>query len=410
MSKLYEEFKGRGLIKQSTIEEDRLKDFLNGSPFSVYAGFDPTKPSLHVGHLIPIMILSHMQRAGHRPICIVGGGTALIGDPSGRDSMREMLNEAKILENLRYIKTQLSHFIDFTDEKALLLNNYDWLKLENYIDFIRKIGPHFTVNRMLTADCFKIRMEKGLSFLEFNYMILQAYDFYNLFQKYNCQLQVGGDDQWSNIIAGIELIRRMEGKEAFGMTNPLLTRSDGKKMGKSEGGAVWLDPEQTSPFEYYQFWRNTTDDDVIKFMKIYTFLPLDEIESYSKLEGEELNSVKEILAYEATMIVHGKENADKARETALNIFRNGSLDAAPSIQMDEESVIGKELAELCLDAKIFDSKSEARRMISQGGLSLNGNKITDIKTIVQSSDVNEGAISIKKGKKSFYKIEIIPRG
>jgi tyrosyl-tRNA synthetase len=253
-------------------------------------------------------------------------------------------------------------------------------------------------------------MEKGLSFLEFNYMILQAYDFYNLFQKYNCQLQVGGDDQWSNIIAGIELIRRMEGKEAFGMTNPLLTRSDGKKMGKSEGGAVWLDPEQTSPFEYYQFWRNTTDDDVIKFMKIYTFLPLDEIESYSKLEGEELNSVKEILAYEATMIVHGKENADKARETALNIFRNGSLDAAPSIQMDEESVIGKELAELCLDAKIFDSKSEARRMISQGGLSLNGNKITDIKTIVQSSDVNEGAISIKKGKKSFYKIEIIPRG
>ena len=410
MSNLYEEFLGRGLIKQSTIEDERLKEFLNGPSFSVYAGFDPTKHSLHVGHLIPIMILSHMQRAGHRPICVVGGGTAMIGDPSGRDSMREMLTESKILENLRGIKAQLSHFIDFSEEKALLLNNYDWLKLENYIDFIRKVGPHFTVNRMLTAECFKIRMEKGLSFLEFNYMILQAYDFYNLFQKYNCKLQVGGDDQWSNIIAGIELIRRTEGKEAFGMTNPLLTRSDGKKMGKSEGGAVWLDPELTSPFEYYQFWRNTTDDDVVKFMKIYTFLPLDEIENYSKLKGEELNRVKEILAYEATKIVHGKDNADKARETALNIFRNGSLDAAPSIVMEEESVIGKELAELCLEAKIFESKSEARRMITQGGLSLNGNKITDVKTIIDLGDINDGSLSIKKGKKSFYKIEIRQRG
>jgi len=407
MPQLFEEFKGRDLIKQATIELDRLKTILNGSPISVYAGFDPTKPSLHVGHLIPIMILSHMQKAGHRPICVVGGGTAMIGDPSGKDSMREMLSEENIQENMRGIKAQLSKFIDFEDEKALLVNNYDWLGFENYIDFIRKIGPHFTVNRMLAAECFKIRMEKGLSFLEFNYMILQAYDFYTLFRQYECVLQIGGDDQWSNIIAGVELIRRIDGKEAYGMTNPLLARSDGKKMGKTEGGAVWLDPQLTSPFDYYQFWRNTTDGDVLKFLKIYTFLPVDEINKFSELKGEELNEVKEILAYEATRIVHGKEEADNAREAAKNIFLAGNITDAPSVPLNNNEVIGVNIADLCVKAGLFSSRSETRRMIEQGGLSMNGNKITDFSIIVTENDIISGMISLKKGKKTFINIEII---
>jgi tyrosyl-tRNA synthetase len=404
---LFEEFSGRDLIKQSTVETDKLKNILNGKPLSVYAGFDPTKPSLHVGHLIPIMILSHMQKAGHRPICVVGGGTAMIGDPSGRDSMREMLTVDKIEENMRGIRAQLSRFIDFENEKALLVNNYDWLGFENYIDFIRKIGPHFTVNRMLTADCFKIRMEKGLSFLEFNYMILQAYDFYTLFKKYDCVMQIGGDDQWSNIIAGVELIRRIEAKESYGMTNPLLTRSDGKKMGKTEGGAVWLDPNLTSPFEYYQFWRNTTDGDVIKFLKIYTFVPVEEIEKYSLLSGEELNSVKDILAYEATKIVHGKPEADKARETAKNIFSAGNVNCAPSIPLERNAIDGVGIVDVCVKAGLFSSKGEARRMIEQGGLNMNGVKISDINLVVSENDFKDGIISLKKGKKTYINIEIV---
>ncbi|HXK48999.1 MAG TPA: tyrosine--tRNA ligase [Clostridiales bacterium] len=405
MPQLFEELKERDLIKQSTIELDRLKTVLNGEPISVYAGFDPTKPSLHVGHLIPIMILSHMQKAGHRPICIVGGGTAMIGDPSGKDSMREMLTNESIEDNVRGIKKQLSKFIDFSNEKALLVNNYDWLGLENYIDFIRKIGPHFTVNRMLAAECFKIRMEKGLSFLEFNYMILQAYDFYTLFMKYNCLLQIGGDDQWSNIIAGVELIRRIEGKEALGMTNPLLTRSDGKKMGKTEGGAVWLDPELTSPYDYYQFWRNTADSDVVKFMKIYTFMNLDEIAQYSSLSGEELNNAKEILAYEATQIVHGKIEADKARETAKNIFSSGNVVNAPAVKIPADEVIGETVSALCVKAGLFSSKGEAKRMIEQGGLSMNGSKVTDPLMTITGNDIIEDLISLRKGKKIFLNIE-----
>ncbi|MBU4485689.1 MAG: tyrosine--tRNA ligase [Candidatus Delongbacteria bacterium] len=406
MSELYEELEGRGLIKQTTLEIDKLKSLLNGTPISVYAGFDPTKPSLHVGHLIPIMILAHMQRAGHRPICVVGGATAMIGDPSGRDNMREMLTEEIIQENLRSIKPQLSNFINFRDEKALLVNNYDWLGFENYIDFIRKIGNHFTVNRMLAADCFKIRMEKGLSFLEFNYMILQAYDFYTLFNKYECVLQIGGDDQWSNIIAGVELIRRIDGKKGYGMTNPLLTRCDGKKMGKTEGGAVWLDPDLTSPFEYYQFWRNTTDDDVIKFLKIYTFIPLYEIEKYSSLKGEELNGVKEILAYEATKIVHGKIEADKAKESAENLFKKGSADNASAIKMTKNEVEGHLLIDICVSAGLFESKSEAKRMILQGGLSLNGIKVDDLSKIISSDDFQNGNLILKKGKKIFLNINV----
>lgn len=407
MKKLFEELEARGLIKQSTIELERLKSLLNGPSISLYAGFDPTKSSLHVGHLIPIMILSHMQQAGHRPICVVGGGTALIGDPSGRDSMREMLTEEKIQENMRGIKSQLSRFIDFNEEKALLVNNYDWLGFENYIDFIRKIGPHFTVNRMLTADCFKIRMEKGLSFLEFNYMILQAYDFYTLYKKYQCALQVGGDDQWSNIIAGVELIRRIEGQEAFGMTNPLLTKSDGKKMGKTEGGAVWLDAELTSPFEYFQFWRNTSDDDVIKFMKIYTFIPVSEIEKYSVLKGEELNTVKELLAYEATKIVHGSLEADKAKESALNLFKFGSMEGAPTVSINKNEIEGRSIADICVSAGLFETKGEAKRMIQQGGLYLNGVKVDDVGKIVSSSDFENGFLDLKKGKKIYLNIKVI---
>lgn len=407
MNRLFEELEARGLIKQSTIELERLKTILNGPSISLYAGFDPTKSSLHVGHLIPIMILSHMQRAGHRPICVVGGGTALIGDPSGRDSMREMLTEEKIQENMRDIKSQLSRFIDFTEEKALLVNNYDWLGFENYIDFIRKVGPHFTVNRMLTADCFKIRMEKGLSFLEFNYMILQAFDFYTLFKKYQCALQIGGDDQWSNIIAGVELIRRIEGQEAFGMTNPLLTKSDGKKMGKTEGGAVWLDAELTSPFEYFQFWRNTSDDDVIKFMKIYTFIPFPDIDKYADLQGEKLNEVKEILAYEATKIVHGKIEADKARESALNIFKKGSMEGAPSVSLNKNEIEGRSLTDICVNAGLFETKSEAKRMILQGGLNLNGVKVDDVGKIVTASDFTNGLLDLKKGKKIYLNIKVI---
>ena len=406
MNKLFEELESRGLIKQSTIETDRLRSVLNGPYLSVYAGFDPTKSSLHVGHLIPIMILSHMQRAGHRPICVVGGGTALIGDPSGRDSMREMLTEEKIQDNMRGTKSQLSRFIDFSEEKALLVNNYDWLGFENYIDFIRKIGPHFTVNRMLTADCFKIRMEKGLSFLEFNYMILQAYDFYTLFKKYQCTLEIGGDDQWSNIIAGVELVRRIEGQEVFGMTNPLLTRSDGKKMGKSEGGAVWLDAELTSPFEYFQFWRNIADDDVIKFLKIYTFLTVSEIEEHALKKGEELNSVKEILAYEATKIVHGEAEAETAREAALNLFKKGSADGAPEVAMNINELEGKLLADVCVSAGLFESKSEAKRMIVQGGLTMNGNKVDDIAKTVSACDFSKGMIELKKGKKIYLNIKV----
>ena len=406
MSNLYAELKERGFIKQITVTEEKIENILNNKKISVYVGFDPTKESLHIGNLLQIMILAHLQKAGHRPICVVGGATALIGDPSGKDSMREMLTEEKIQENLRGIKKQLSHFIDFENEKALMVNNYDWLGNENYINFIRKIGPHFTVNRMLAAECFKMRMEKGLSFLEFNYMIMQAYDFYILSRKYECKMEIGGDDQWSNIIAGMELIRRIDGKEGIGMTTPLLTRSDGKKMGKTESGAVWLNSEWTTPYEYYQYWRNSTDEDVLKFMKLYTFLSLDEIKKFESLEGAELNVAKELLAYETTKLMHGKENADIARETAKNIFLKGGSDGAPSIELEKDQVINQLVVNVVTDAKLFDSKGEARRMIKQGGLSINDKKITDINATVTDDDVNNDEIMLRKGKKTFLLLKI----
>lgn len=405
---LYNELMGRGFIKQITAEEEIIKNILDNDKISIYCGFDPTKDSLHVGHLMPIMLLSHLQRAGHRPLCVVGGATALIGDPSGKDSMREMLTQEDILLNMIGIKKQLSHFIAFGEEKALLLNNFDWLGRENYLNFIREIGPYFSVNRMLTAECFKMRMEKGLTFLEFNYMLLQAFDFYTLSKKYNCRMEVGGDDQWSNILAGIELTRRKDQVEVFGLTVPLLARSDGKKMGKTENGAVWLDPNMTSPYEYYQYWRNTTDDDVVRFMKLYTYLTLEEIAEYGKLQGAELNHAKEILAYETTKIVHGQEEADKARATAKSIFENqgAATDSAPTHDLPAVEVIGQTVVDICVKIAIFDSKGEARRMIQQGGLSVNDTKITDIGYQLNDADVKDGKIAMRKGKKNFYFINV----
>ena len=407
MLNLYAELKERGFIKQITVPEERIESILNNEKISLYTGFDPTKESLHIGHLLPIMFLSYLQKAGHRPICVVGGATALIGDPSGKDSMREMLTDEKIQENLRGLKKQLSHFIDFENEKALLVNNFDWLGNENYIDFIRTIGPHFTVNRMLAAECFKMRMEKGLSFLEFNYMIMQAYDFYVLSRKYECKVQIGGDDQWSNIIAGIELIRRIDSKEGIGLTCPLLTRSDGKKMGKTEGGAVWLNPEWTTPYDYYQYWRNSTDEDVLKFMKLFTFLPLDEINKFESCEGVELNEAKELLAYETTKLMHGKENADTARETAKNIFEKGGSEGAPSIELERNIVIDKLVVDVTVSAELFESKGEARRMIKQGGLSVNDKKVVDINAIISLDDIKNNEIMLKKGKKTYLIVKVI---
>ncbi|NOR43973.1 MAG: tyrosine--tRNA ligase [Candidatus Delongbacteria bacterium] len=406
MSNLYAELKERGFIKQITVPEEKIENILNNEKISVYVGFDPTKESLHIGNLLQIMILSHLQKAGHRPICVVGGATALIGDPSGKDSMREMLTDDKIQENLRGIKKQLSHFINFNDEKALMLNNYDWLGNENYINFIRKIGPHFTVNRMLAAECFKQRMEKGLSFLEFNYMIMQAYDFYVLSRKYECKMEIGGDDQWSNILAGMELIRRIDAKEGIGLTTPLITKSDGKKMGKSESGSVWLKSEWTTSYEYYQYWRNSTDEDVLKFLKLYTFIPLDEINKFESCEGVELNKAKELLAYETTKLMHGIEDADKARESAKNIFLKGGSEGAPSIELEKDQVIGQLVVDVAVSAKLFESKGEARRMIKQGGLSVNDKKVNDINATISNDNIAKNEIMLKKGKKTFLLVKI----
>lgn len=398
---IFEELKVRGFVKQMTTEEENMEKLLTEGNISVYAGFDPTKDTLHVGHLIPIMVLHHLQKNGHRPICVVGGATAKIGDPSGKDSMREMLTEEQLDKNIEGIKKQLSRFMDFSEGKALLLNNFDWLGDKNYIQFIRDIGPHFTVNRMLTAECFKQRMEKGLTFLEFNYMLLQGYDFYNLHKEYNCRLEIGGDDQWSNIIAGIELVRRKDQKEVFGMTMPLLTTASGKKMGKTEGGSVWLDAELTTPYDYFQYWRNTQDQDVIKFMKLYTFLSLDKIVEYEKMEGAEINKVKEILAFETTKIVHGEEAARKALETARSVFAGGVGESAPTFNYEKGSLIDKQVADLAVEVELFKSKGEAKRMMKQNGLSMNDKKITDINQTVIESDIIEGKIILKKGKKNF---------
>ena len=402
---VYDELKARGLIAQMTNEE-RVRDLLNNGKTSFYIGFDPTADSLHVGHFVQIMVMAHMQKAGHTPIALFGGGTGLVGDPSGKSDMRKMLTREEVDHNISCFQKQMSRLIDFSEGKAIMVNNADWLTNLNYIEFLREVGVHFSVNRMLSFECYKQRLERGLSFFELNYMIMQSYDFLVLNRKYNCQLELGGDDQWSNIIGGVELIRRAEGKEAFGMTFTLLTTSDGRKMGKTEKGAVWLDPEKTSPYEFYQYWRNVDDADVIRCLKILTFLPLAEIEELAKLSGSELNKAKEILAFEVTKLIHGEEKAREAQQAAKALFSGASnSDNMPSTELTADDFTDGEIAVLDLLAKtkLVPSKGEARRLIDQGGISIDEEKVASVTAKVPVCAFEKGFVVIKKGKKVYHK-------
>ena len=402
---VYDVLKERGFLKQLTHEEE-MREILGKEKVTFYIGFDPTANSLHVGHFIAMMFMSHMQKAGHRPIALVGGGTAMVGDPSGRTDMRKMLTREDIEENIRGIKKQLSRLIDFSDDKAILENNANWLLDLNYVEFLRDVGVHFSVNRMLTAECFKQRMEKGLSFLEFNYMLMQGYDFLVLNQKYNCTMQLAGDDQWSNILAGMELIRRKEGKPAYGMTCSLLTNSEGKKMGKTANGAVWLDPEKTSPFDFYQYWRNVDDADVEKCLSLLTFLPMDEVRRLAALEGSEINKAKAILAYEVTKLVHGEEEANKAKAAAESLFGGGvDMSNVPTVTIGND-MVESNILDILVQTKIVPSKAEGRRLIQQGGLTVNETKIEDVNAKFSMDFINDGYALIKRGKKKFYKLEV----
>ena len=396
---VFEILKDRGFFAQCT-DESALEKILNDHPVTFYIGFDPTADSLHAGHFIALMAMAWMQRAGHKPICLVGGGTGTIGDPSGRTDMRKFMTDEIIEHNCEQFKKQIARFIDFSEDRALMVNNGDWLRKLNYIDLLRDVGQHFTVNRMLAAECYKNRWEKGLTFLEFNYMVMQAFDFYTLTSKYNCELQMGGDDQWSNIIAGVELIRRKTGRSAFGLTNKLLTKSDGSKMGKTAGGAVWLDADKTSPYDFYQYWRNVDDADVGKCLSLLTFLPMEEVNELANRKDSGINESKKILAFEVTKLVHGEEEARKAETAAVNIF-SGNLDAnMPTIKIP--NLIGRKLIDVLVDAKIFSSKSEARRMIQQNGLTLNDEKISDEEKFFDEKDL---PAVIRKGKKKFWRLE-----
>lgn len=402
---LYDELVKRGLIAQVTNEEE-IKNKINKGEATFYIGFDPTADSLHVGHFMALCLMKRLQMAGNRPIALIGGGTAMIGDPSGRTDMRQMMTKETIDANVECFKKQMARFIDFSDDKALLVNNADWLLDLNYVEVLREVGSHFSVNRMLAAECYKQRLEKGLSFLEFNYMIMQSYDFLKLFDKYGCVLQFGGDDQWSNMIGGMELIRRKRGKEANAMTINLLLNSEGKKMGKTQSGAVWLDPDKTPPYTFYQYWRNVDDADVIKCIKMLTFIPLDEISKMESWEGSQLNEAKDILAYELTKLVHGEEEADKARDASKALFSgNGSSENMPSVELKEEDFRdGKiDILGILVATELAPSRSEARRNVQQGGVSVNGDKITDIHTNYGPEAFGEEFI-IKKGKKKFCKV------
>ena len=402
---IYEELVARGLIAQVT-DEDRIKDLVNNGKATFYIGFDPTADSLHVGHFMALCLMKRLQEAGNKPIALIGGGTAMIGDPSGRTDMRQMMTPETIQHNCDCFKKQMSRFIDFSDGKALMVNNADWLMGLNYIEVLREVGAHFSVNRMLTAECYKQRMEKGLSFLEFNYMIMQAYDFYELYQKYGCNLEFGGDDQWSNMLAGTELIRRKLGKDASAMTITLLLNSEGKKMGKTQSGAVWLDPNKTSPFEFYQYWRNVADADVLKCIRMLTFLPLEEIDAMDQWEGSQLNQAKEILAFELTKMVHGEEEAKKAQEGARALFSSGNAADMPEAVIAEEDYVDGaiDILNLLVKSGLTASKSEARRAVQQGGVSVDGEKVTDIAQTFTKEKIQSDHIVIKKGKKNFRKI------
>ncbi len=402
---LYDELVARGLIAQVT-DEDEIKEMINNGKAVFYIGFDPTADSLHVGHFMALCLMKRLQMAGNKPIALIGGGTAMIGDPSGKTDMRKMMTKETIQHNVECFKKQMSRFIEFGEDKAMLVNNADWILDLNYMELLREVGPHFSVNRMLAAECYKQRMEKGLTFLEFNYMIMQSFDFYTLFQKYGCNMQFGGDDQWSNMLGGTELIRRKLGKDAYAMTINLLLNSEGKKMGKTESGAVWLDAEKTSPYEFFQYWRNVSDADVIKCIKMLTFLPLEEIEKMEAWEGSELNKAKEILAFELTKLVHGEEEANKAMEASKALFAGGgSLENMPTTQLSDEDFIdgSVDIMAILVKAGMTKTRSEARRAVEQGGVTVNNEKVTDIKTAYTKDTFAEEFI-IKKGKKSFNKI------
>ena len=401
---LYDELVARGLIAQVTNEEE-IKKLINTGKAVFYIGFDPTADSLHVGHFMALCLMKRLQMAGNKPIALIGGGTAMIGDPSGRSDMRQMMTKETIQHNCQCFKEQMSRFIDFSQDKALMVNNADWLLDLNYIDFLREVGSHFSVNRMLSAECYKQRMEKGLSFLEFNYMIMQSYDFMALYEKYGCNLEFGGDDQWSNMLGGTELIRRKLGKDAHAMTINLLLNSEGKKMGKTQKGAVWLDPKKTTPFEFYQYWRNVSDDDVIKCIKMLTFLPLEEIEKMESWEGSQLNKAKEILAYELTKLVHGEEEATKSQDSAKALFSAGDAANMPSYTLtaDDMAEGSIDILTLLYVSGLVPSKSEARRAVQQGGVSVDGEKINDIKATYDAAAIGDGIV-LKKGKKNFRKI------
>ena len=402
---IFDELKARGLLAQLTDEEE-IKELINNGKATFYIGFDPTADSLHVGHFMALCLMKRLQMAGNKPIALIGGGTAMVGDPSGRSDMRTMMTVETIQHNSDCFKKQMSRFIDFSDGKALMVNNAEWLMDLNYINFLRDVGPNFSVNNMLRAECYKQRMEKGLSFLEFNYMIMQSYDFYELFQKYGCNMQFGGDDQWSNMLGGTELIRRKLGKDAYAMTITLLLNSEGKKMGKTQKGAVWLDPNKTSPFEFYQYWRNVADADVLKCLRMLTFLPLEQIDEMDKWEGSQLNQAKEILAYELTNLVHGEEEAKKAQESARALFSSGVAADMPTSELTEEDFTDDtiDLISVLCKAGLVATRSEGRRAIEQGGVTLGNDKITDVKAAFSKDTfAGEGAI-VKRGKKNFRKV------
>ena len=400
---IFDVLKERGYIAQCT-NEDEVRSMLANEKVTFYVGFDPTADSLHVGHFLGLMVMAHMQRAGHRPICLVGGGTGTVGDPSGRTDMRKMLTDEDIEYNCNRFKEQMARFIDFSDDKALIVNNGDWLRKLNYIELLRDVGPHFTVNRMLAAECYKNRMEKGLTFLEFNYMIMQSYDFLELHRRYNLKLEMGGDDQWSNIIGGVELSRRKTGDAVYGLTFTLLTKSDGKKMGKTAGGALWLDKEKTPVYDFYQYWRNVDDADVEKCLALLTFLPMDEVRRLGSLQDAAINEAKAVLAYEVTKLVHGAEEADKAKAAAEAVFGgSGSNENMPTIELAGEGV-GRKLLDVLVAGKVFASKGEGRRLIQQNGLSLNDAKVADADYVLSDGDFHDGEAIVKKGKKKFYRL------
>ena len=403
---LYDELVARGLIAQVTDEEE-IKELINNGKAVFYIGFDPTADSLHVGHFMALCLMKRLQMAGNKPIALIGGGTAMIGDPSGRTDMRQMMTPETIQHNVDCFKKQMSRFIDFGEGKAMLVNNADWLMDLNYIDVLRDVGAHFSVNRMLTAECYKQRMEKGLSFLEFNYMIMQSYDFYTLYQKYGCNMEFGGDDQWSNMLGGTELIRRKLGKDAYAMTINLLLNSEGKKMGKTQSGAVWLDPNKTSPFHFFQYWRNVADSDVLKCIRMLTFLPLEQIDEMDKWEGAKLNEAKEILAYELTKLVHGEEEAKKAKEASHALFAGGGVSAhMPTVEVTADDLYNDKLdiMAVLVKASLCESRSDARRAVQQGGVSVDGEKVTDISTSYTLDEfAGEGKV-VKRGKKKFAKV------